>query len=184
MESSPRRPTANAASAALSAAEASRAKLVEGIVLPSWFLETIAVAITVQIATTAAGLGDERPWLMLGGLALFAVVAGVQLLRLRRLNGVWIGGLAGRVALGADALTSVGYALALGLAVWAAYGGRPWAAALCAIAGGVGYALGGRRWLRRYRAQPEAHAGGEPALWLTVLALGAAAGLGLLLLGA
>src|SRR5919199_706708 len=109
MESTPRRPTAEEASAALAAAEATRATLADRIATPSWFFVSMGVAIATQIATVAVGLGDERaldagevgtPWLVAAGVAVFAVVAGIQLARFRRLNGVWLGGFASRVVLG------------------------------------------------------------------------------------
>src|SRR6185312_7851237 len=107
-----------------------------------------------QIATTAAGLGDGNGVALAAGLALFAVVAGVQLARFRRLNGVWLGGFASRVVLGTGTAASVSYALALAAAIWAATGAHWWLVALWSAAGGAAYALSGRRWMRTYRATP------------------------------
>jgi hypothetical protein len=180
MESN-QRPTAAEASAALTEAEASRAALAHDIATPSWFFTSMGAAIAAQIATTAVGLGAGVPWVMAVGLAVFAAVAGLQLARFRRLNGVWLGGLASRVVLGTGLPASTAYAIALGAAVWAGYGARWWFVALSSIAGGIAYALSGRRWLRGYRARPAVHGRGESAAWLVALGVVAAVGLVLLL---
>jgi hypothetical protein len=184
MESKPPRPTATEASAALRAAEAARATLAGHIATPSWFFASIGVAIAVQIGTTAAGLGRDAPWLVAGGLAVFAAVAAVQLARFRRANGVWLGGLASRVVLGTATAASVSYAVALAAAIWAAYGDRGWLVALWSAVGGATYALSGARWLRRYRGDPAAHARGESLAWLGVAVAAAISGLALLVLNA
>ena len=178
------KPTRDEAAAALSAAEASRSAIAEGIATPSWCFATLAIAIAVQIATAAVGLGDDRVWLLVAGLAFFALVAGVQLARFRRRNGVWLGGFASRVVLGSGTAASGSYAVALAAAVWAAFAERWWLVALCAVAGGAAYALSGLRWLRGYRAEPAAHARGESAAWLALGGAAALAGLALLLLSA
>jgi hypothetical protein len=177
MESSRPQPTAAEAAAALSAAESSRAGLAGRIVTPSWFFTSMGVAIAVQIATTAAGLGNGDGVGLAAGLALFAVVAGVQLARFRRVNGVWLGGFASRVVLGTGTAASVSYAIALATAIWAATGAHWWLVALCSASGGAAYALSGRRWMRTYRAAPAVHGRGESALWLALLLLVAVAGL-------
>jgi hypothetical protein len=185
MESVPERPTAAAAAAALRDAESSRSEIARGIATPSWFFTSIACAVAAQIAVTAAALRDgEGGWPLVAGMALAVVVGGVQLARLRRLNGVWIGGLASRVVLGSSATATVAYIPALTVAIWAAYDARWWLVAVSSIAGGLGYAAAGRRWLRAYRGDPAAHARGESAVWLAVLAAVAIAGLALLLLTA
>jgi len=155
---------------------------------------SLGVAITVQIATAAVGLARGAPfgelrsqeiaawWPLVAGVALFVAVAAVQLLRFRQLNGVWLGGFVSRVVLGTGTLASASYVVALAAAIWAAYGGRWWLAAVCSILGGAAYALSGRRWMRAYRAQPAVHGRGEPALWLALLTSAAIAGLVLLLL--
>jgi hypothetical protein len=132
--------------------------------------------------TTAVGLGDGAPWVLAAGLAMFAAVAGVQLARFRRLNGVWLGGFASRVVLGTGTLASASYAIALGAAIWAAYDARWWLVTFWAVAGGAAYALSGRRWLGAYRAQPAVHGRGESAAWLALLGVTALAGLALLLI--
>jgi hypothetical protein len=182
MESTPERPTAPEASAALIDAEASRAALAQRIATPSWFFTSMSAAIAAQIATTAVGLGEGAPWAVAAGLAVFAAVAGVQLARFRRLNGVWLGGFASRVVLGSGFPASAAYMLALGGAIWAGHDARWWLVALWAIAGGVAYALAGRRWVRGYRAQPALHWRGETAVSLAALTAAALAGLALLLI--
>src|SRR3954471_19828402 len=156
MESRPPRPTAEEASAALVDAEATRATLADHIATPSWFFVSIGVAIAAQIAAVAVGLGDKHaldagevgaPWLAVAGIALFAVVAAVQIVRFRRLNGVWLGGFASRVVLGSATAASLSYPVALGASIWAAYGERWWLVALWSSVGGVAYALSGRRWM-------------------------------------
>ena len=184
MESTPPRPTAREASAALLDAEAARATLADRIATPSWFFASLGVAIAVQIGMTAVGLGDDAPWLIVGGLVAFAAVAAVQLARFRRINGVWLGGFASRVVLGSATTTSVAYAVALGAAIWAATGDRWWLVALWSAVGGAAYALGGRRWMRRYRGDPAAHARGESVGWIALVTAAAIGGFALLLLNA
>jgi hypothetical protein len=175
-------PTPAEASAALTDAEASRAALAHRIVTPAWFFTSIAAAIAVQIATTAAGLGAGVPWALVAGLAVFAAVAGVQLAQFRRLNGVWLGGFASRVVLGTGIAASISYAAALGGAIWAAYGDRWWLVGVCSLAGGAAYAFSGRRWMRTYRSEPAVHGRGESAAWLAALGLAGVTGLALLLI--
>ena len=185
MESKPpERPTAAEASAALTDAEASRTTLARGIATPAWFFTSLGAAIATQIATTAVGLGDDAPWALAAGLVLFAAVAGVQLARFRRRNGVWLGGFASRVVLGTGTPASASYVIALGAAIWAAYDARWWLVACCAIAGGAAYALSGRHWMGAYRAQPAEHGRGESAGWLALAGVTALAGLALLLITA
>jgi hypothetical protein len=172
----------NEASAALAEAEASRAALAGRIATPSWFFTSMGAAIAIQIATTAAGAVAVTVWLLIGGVAVLAAVAGVQLARFRRLNGVWLGGFASRVVFGTGTVASVSYAAALGGAIWAAYGSRWWLVGLFSLAGGGAYALSGRRWLRTYRSEPADHARGESVAWLAALGVMAAAGLALLLI--
>src|SRR3954447_2615130 len=191
MESKPRRPTPEEASAALLDAEATQATLADNIATPSWFFVSIGVAIAAQISTVAVGFGDKhaldagevgRPWLVAAGVALFAAVAGVQLAQFRRLNGVWLGGFASRVVLGTGIAASISYAAALGGAIWAAYGARWWLVGVCSLAGGAAYAFSGRRWMRTYRSEPAVHGRGESAAWLAALGLAGVTGLALLLI--
>lgn len=182
MESSRDRPSPADGASALREAEASRAALADSINMPPGFSLSLGAAIAVQIATTAIGLGDDRPWLLAGGLALFAVVAAVQLVWFRAANGVWLGGFASRVVLGTGMTASLSYTAALGVALWAAYESSWWIVAVCALAGGAAYALSGVRWMRAYRTQPALHARGESAATLSLLTLVALAGLALLIL--
>lgn len=165
------------ASTALRDAEAARAALAERIVTPPWFFASLAAAIAVQIATTALGLGDERPWVLIVGLVAFAAVAAVQLARFRAANGVWLGGLASRVVLGTATSASIAYVAALAAAIWAAFDDHEWLVAVCALLGGAAYAWSGRRWLAEYRSDPAAHARGESLAVLAALAVVALAGL-------
>jgi hypothetical protein len=182
MESSRDRPSPADGAGALRDAEASRLALAGAIEMPPGFSLSLGTAIAVQIAATAVGLGDDRPWVLIGGLALFAVVAAAQLAWFRSANGVWLGGFASRVVLGTGTVASLSYMIALGVALWAAFADRWWLVAVCALAGGTAYALGGVRWLRAYRTQPAPHARGESAAALSLLALVALAGLALLVL--
>ncbi len=115
---------------------------------------------------------------------MFAAVAGVQLVRFRRVNGVWLGGFASRVVLGTATAALVSEAVALGAAIWAAYGDRWWLVALWSAVGGAAYALSGRRWMQRYRSDPAAHARGESLAWLALVTAAAIGGLVLLVLNA
>jgi hypothetical protein len=185
MESSFTPPTQDEAAAALVEAEASRSQLAGGIVLPSWFATSIGAAIALQIGTTALGVGDGSPWAwtaLAAGVAVFVVVGVVQLARFRRRNGVWLGGLAGRVVLGTGTIASSAYAVALAAATWAAFAGQWLLVAVAALAGGTAYALAGRRWLAAYRTEPEKHGRGESAAWLAVGSVAAVGGLVLLVL--
>jgi hypothetical protein len=184
MESKPHRPTAAEASAALLDADAARAALADHIATPSWFFASMSVAIAAQIATTAAGLCDDVPWLIAAGLAVFAAVAGVQLARFRRVNGIWLGGFASRVVLGTATAASVSYTVALAAAIWAAYGDRWWLVALWSALGGAAYAISGRRWMHSYRGDPAAHARGESLAWLALVVAAAIGGLAMLVLNA
>ena len=172
----------NEASAALDEAEASRAALAGRIATPPWFFTSMGLAIAVQIGTTAAGASDVTVWLLVAGVTVLAAVAGIQLARFRRLNGVWLGGFASRVVLGSGTAASLSYAVSLGAAIWAAYGSRWGLVGLFSLAGGGAYALSGRRWLRTYRSEPADHARGESVAWLAALGVMAAAGLALLLI--
>jgi hypothetical protein len=185
MESSYRPPTRDEAAAALMGAEASRAEFAGGLVLPSWFTTSIGAAITLQIGTAALGVGVGSPWAwwaLVAGLGVFVVVGAVQLMRFRRRNGVWLGGLAGRVVLGTGAIASSSYVVGLAAAIWAALAEQWLLVAVASLAGGTAYALAGRRWLVAYRTEPEEHGRGESAAWLAAVSLAAVGGLILLVL--
>ncbi len=186
METSGSRPTPDEAAAALIDAGSARDRLSRRLTLPSWFHTSIGLAVVVQITTLALGVADQSSagiGLAVGGLVPFALVAVVQLLRFRRLNGVWVGGLASRVVFGSDAAASTVHFLSMGAATWAAFAERWWLVGLCAIAGGVGYALCGVRWMRSYRSDPSAHGRGESALLLVALVVPVVAGAVLLMVG-
>ncbi len=171
METSGSRLTPDQAAAALLDAGAARDQLSHRLTLPSWFYSSIGLAIVVQTATLAVGVAAQSSAgiaLAVAGLVPFVLVAVVQLVRFRRRNGVWVGGLASRVVLGGDPAVSMAHLLGMGAAIWAAFEERWWLVALCAIATGVGYALGGVRWMRSYRGDPAAHSRGESVLLLGV----------------
>src|SRR3954447_25793865 len=193
MESTPRRPTAEEASAALLDAEATRATLADHIATPSWFFVSMGVAIAAQVATVAVGLGDKHaldagevgaPWLVAAGVAGFAAVAGVPLARFRRLNGVRLGGFVSRVILGSATAASVSYPVALSAAIWAAYGERWWLVALWSSVGGAASGPSGRRGMRPSPNDPATHARGESLAWLTLITAAALGGLGMLFINA
>jgi hypothetical protein len=184
-------PTPEEAATALADAEASRTTLARQLVIPSYFYLSIGTAIAVQIATTAVGLADidhqalwqRTVWLVLAGWVAFAAVAAIQLIRFRRLNGLWLGGFASRVVGGTAMAASLSYMLTLGAAIWAAFDAAWWLVAVCSLAGGVAYAMSGRRWVRIYRGEPATHARGESAAWLAALGVLALAGLVFLMIG-
>ena len=184
-------PTPDEAAATLADAEASRTLLARRLVLPSFFFLSIGTAIAVQIATSALGIADlsddgvwgQAGWLMVGGLLTFAAVATIQLMRFRTLNGLWLGGFASRVVGGTAAAASVSYVLTFGAAIGAALAAAWWLMVLCSLAGGLAYAMSGRRWVRIYRGQPAAHARGESVAWLAAVGALAVTGLVLLVVG-
>ena len=184
METSGSRPTPDEASAALLDASSARDQLSHRLSLPSWFYTSIGLALGVQTATLAVGVADQSAagaGLAVVGLVPFVLIAVVQLVRFRRLNGVWVGGLASKVVFGGDATASAAHVLAMGFAIWAAFEERWWLVGLCATAGGAGYALGGVRWMRSYRGDPAAHSRGESVLLMVALAVPLLAGAVLLL---
>ena len=72
----------------------------------------------------------------------------------------------------------------MGAAIWAAFEEQWWLVGLCAIAGGVGYALCGARWVRSYRGDPAAHSKGQSVLLLAFLIVSLLVGAVLLVVGA
>ncbi|MET7283151.1 hypothetical protein ABZS29_33295 [Kribbella sp. NPDC005582] len=166
------RPDPAAAAAALDDLHRSQTKLAAQLRLPSGFYLTIGLAISVQIFLTARSLAagtQQFPLLMVIGLGVFAVVAGVQVLRFRRLNGAWVSSLVSKVVLGGATLSSVTYPAALAGAVWAAFAANWWLTALCALAGGAGYVASGMRWVRLYRADPQQNGRGEAVWWVAAV---------------
>lgn len=154
--------------------------MADRITLPKLFFVSIGGAVALQIGTTAVGLAVAERWatsLLIAGFAVFILVAGFQLVQFRKQNGVWLGGLVSRVVGGTATLASVSYAAALGGAMWSAFEETWWLTVACAVAGGVAYALSGRRWMRAYRSDPGAHGRGESAAWVVVVGTLALTGL-------
>ena len=169
---------------ALRDAEAARDAWAESVVFPRYHDVAIGAAVAVQVATTALGLAVDAAWArwaLAGGLLLFGVVAGVQLWRFTRLNGVRVGGFASRVVFGTATTASFGEAVSIVVAYAAAVRDLWWLVGVAAVAGGVVYVLSGRRWLRAYRREPARLGVAESALWLALAIALAAAGLVLLL---
>jgi hypothetical protein len=178
----------NDAGAELARAEALRARLTGTLRLPGWFHESIGAAVALQVGTAAytvsrPSAGAAAVAILVAGVAVFAAVAALQLQRFRRLNGVWVGGLATRAVLGTSTLSSLVYAGSLAAADWAALSGPWWLAALAAVAGGVGYAVSGRLWWAAYLRDPERHARAESRLYLIGVVVVALVGLVVLLVG-
>jgi len=172
--------------AAVADAEAARDRLVGGMSLPSFFHVSIGAAVALQIALAAVGIADQHVLgvaIAAGGVVLFVAVGVIQLARFRRLNGVWLGGLLSRVVMGTATAASVTYALALAAAVWAAFASAWWLVTLASLAGGVAYAVSGRRWWRTYRGDPVTHARAESGVQVAALAALAVAGGVLLVVG-
>jgi len=169
--------------AALHDAERARQELAGDLVLPPGYDLAIGASVAFQIATSVVGLTVEDRWartLLVVGVVVFGVVAWLQVVRFRRLNGVQVQGFVSRVILGSAMTASFGYAVALVAAYAAALRDLWWLAGLAALAGGVVYVLSGRRWLRAYRQEPDRLGRAESALWMAVLVGLAAAGLVLL----
>jgi hypothetical protein len=119
----------------------------------------------------------------LAGVAVFLAAAGVVLHGFRRINGVRVDGLASQIVLGAGATATGAYVCAFGAATWAAFESRWWLVVAAALAGGAGYALGGRRWWHAYQQDPSAHAGGASPQVLATLAVLSCLGLVVLIVG-
>lgn len=183
MESVDGAPSPEQAAAAIAEAEAGRTSLVNGLVVPRLLFESIGAAVALQIGTTAVGLAAAGRWsgfALVAGLVVFLAVSGFQLARFRSLNGVWLGSLVSRVVGGTATAASVSYVAALGGAAWAAFTDVWWLVPLFAIAGGAGYALSGRSWMRKYRCEPASHSRQESAASLTVMSVLAVGGMVLL----
>ncbi len=184
MESNSGLPNPDDAAAVLDDAERSRTTMVGELALPPHYHLWIGSAVAVQIATAAVGVAVMEPWalvLLLGGALAFGLVAGLQIKRFRQLNGVWVSGFVSRAVLGSAVTASLGYAAGLASALTAAFAGLWWLVGLCAVGGGVAYALAGRRWWRRYTQDPSGNANAESAAMMALLVLLAGVGLVLLL---
>lgn len=182
MESS--RPSQVEARLALEAADAARHRVVDELTLPPGFLASIGAAVAVQIASAAIAFAADVSIgsiaLLVGGVVLLLVVGLAQAWRFRRQHGVWLGGLLDYVVFGTNVIASTTYTVGLLGALIAATQGLWGLVAVAAVLGGAGYAIGGQRWLGRYRANPETHARGlSPTL---MLASGGIAMVGLVLL--
>ena len=167
----------------LAAAEAAGQRLAGSLRLPSWFHTSLGAAIAVQIGTAAYGIADQSgPGMLVpvAGFLVFLVVAGVQVLRFRRLNGVRVDGLVSRAVLGTSTVSSLAYAAGFAGALWAAFEGSPWLAAVAAVAGGAAYAASAHLWWRSYQRDPAGHARAESRATLLGYGLVAVAALMLL----
>jgi hypothetical protein len=167
----------------LAAAEGARQRLAAALRLPSWFHTSLGVAVAVQIGAAAYGIEGQtgqRMLVLVAGCLVFLAVAGVQVARFRRLNGVRVDGLVSRAVMGTSNLSSVVYAAGFAGAVWAAFEGQPWWAAAAAVGGGTGYAASAHLWWRGYQADPAVHARAESRA--TVLGYGLLTLAGLVLL--
>jgi nitrate reductase gamma subunit len=169
----------------LAAAEVARRRLTSTLRLPSWFHSSLGVAIAVQIATAAYGVAEQSGAalaVLAAGCLVFLAVAGVQVTRFRRLNGVRVDGLVSRAVLGTSTWSVMAESAGLAGAVWAAFEGQPWLAAAAAVAGGAAYAASSHLWWRRYQTDPTGHAQAESLTTLVLLGCVAVAGLVALLL--
>jgi hypothetical protein len=170
MESDPARPpTPDEASLALAGALGARRRLTDSLVLPSYFFSSLGIVIAAQIATSAVGLTSQDLWgwfVVIAGWTALAVVAGLQLARFRRLNGVRVGGLAHRVVLGTSHAAAVSYGAALAAGIWSALEGATWLVLCSSMAGGAAYAWSGRRWWQAYRGDPAGHGRRQSVVYL------------------
>ncbi len=178
-------PTPDEAAALLDDAGRDRDTLAADLVVPSGYEAWMGAAVAIQLGTVAIGVAVGSPaalGALLGGVVLFAAVAGWQVWRFRRANGVLVSGFVSRAVLGNDARASIAYGAALAAVIGAGLHAAWWLAAVCATAGGVLYVLSGRRWLRLYRGDPAGRSRGESVLVLVVISVLALVGLVLLLL--
>jgi len=155
MESLPSNVTRAEALADLERAERARAEFAGRLGLPLGYDVVLGTAVAVQIATAAVGLTRSAAWaglLVLGGVVVFGLAAGVQLLRFRQRNGAWLGGFVHQATLGVSWPAAIGYAVAL-VAAMVAADARNWLlVGLAAVCGGVVWSVASVHWMRRYRA--------------------------------
>jgi hypothetical protein len=157
--------------AVIADAEAARDRLVNAVSLPSLFNTSIGAAVTVQIGMAAYGTADQHARgaaIAVGGVGVFLSVVGVHLARFRRLNGVRLSGLRGRVVGGTATVSSTAYLLAFGAAVWASFASQWLLVTLASVAGGVAHAVSGRGWWREYLGDPVKHARAESDVWMSL----------------
>ena len=148
----------------LAAADVARQRLAASLRLPSWFHISLGVAVAIQIGAAAYGIAAQTGWgvaVAVAGCLPFVVVARVQVVRFRRLNGVRVDGFVSRAVLGTSGWSVLAELVGLGGAVWAAMENLPWLAAALAVAGGAAYAAGAHLWWRAYQRDPAGHAKAE-----------------------
>lgn len=168
----------------MAVAEDARRRLTVGLRLPVGVYPIFATAVTVQIGAAAYGIAVQTVAglaIVLAGLTVFLGVAALTLFGFRRINGVRVDGLASHIVLAAGASASVVYLGAFAAGVWAAFESLWWLVALAAASGGIGCALGVRRWWHSYRLDPATHAGGASPRLLGALAVLACVGFATLL---
>ena len=178
-----------AAAAALDASDRARSAAARSVRVPPGHDVLMGAAVAAQIATAVIGIasaddvgateGTVLGWVM-SGVVVFLVVALIEVVRFRRINGVRLDGFTGRVVLGTDLRASLSYGGAAVVAYVAAASGLWWLALLVSSAGGAAYALCGRRWMRRYREVPERGLRTESRLLLGLYVAVAIVALGLL----
>jgi len=153
----------------LAAAEVARQRLTGGLRLPSWFHTSLGVAVAIHIGAAAYGITEQDPRgaaVALVGCLPFVVVAWVQVVRFRRLNGVRVAGFVSRAVLGTSTWSGLVEAAGLGGAIWAATEDRPILSATAAILGGAGYAASAHVWWGAYQRDPAGHARAESPVTL------------------
>lgn len=154
MESSPPQATSAEALADLERAERARADFAAGLALPLGYDIVLGAAVAVQITTAAVAVtmgGAGAGLLVLGGLVVFGLAAGVQLLRFRQRNGAWLGGFVHQATFGVSWPAALGYGVALAAAMVAADARNWWLVGLAAVCGGLAWSVASVRWMRRYR---------------------------------
>ena len=169
---------------ALLAADQARQQLTAGLRLPATLYPMVATAVAVQLGTAAYGIAAQTTAglaVILAGLAVFLGVAALTLHQFRQINGVRVDGLASQIVFAAGPVASVAYLGAFGAGVWAAFASLWWLVAVAAAFGGVGSALGIRRWWQAYRHDPAANARGTSPRQLALLALVACLGITVLM---
>lgn len=180
METNPgHRDDSNEERTALDLANQVRQRLTRGLRLPAGFYQVLAVAVTLQLGAAAYGIAAQTAVglaVLMAGLAVFLGAAALMLYRFHLINGVRVDGLTSQIVFSAGAAASLIYLGALAVGIWAAFASLWWMVAVAAVFGGVGCALGARRWWHAYQDDPAAHAAGVSPRQLGVLALLASLG--------
>ncbi len=167
----------------LAAADVARKRLAASLRLPSWFHISLGVAVAIQIGAAAYGVAEQTGWgvaVAVAGCLPFVVVARMQVVRFRRLNGVRVDGFVSRAVLGTSGWSVLAEVAGLAGAIWAAMEDQPGLAAALAVAGGAAYAAGAHLWWRAYQRDPAGHARAESLA--TLLGYGLVAVVALVLL--